>query len=146
MANFLCLILGHKYSPYRTRVVGVQERDCQRCTITESYYHDPSLAIMLDGETYSADDQVLAASIEDLGLSARPLNALRRRGTWYIERTHGTDRTPIKTIGDLVALTREEALDTINFGKGSLREVEEALRKVGLTLAGDRRSGEDRRA
>jgi DNA-directed RNA polymerase subunit alpha len=62
----------------------------------------------------------LALPISDLDLSVRASNCLESEN--------------IKTIGDLVRLSEAELMAMKNFGKTSLREVEQKLRSVGLKL------------
>jgi len=61
--------------------------------------------------------------IEDLDLSERPRNCLKR--------------AQINTIGELVRLTHEDLLAITNFGQKSLDEVIERLDERGLSLAGE---------
>jgi len=62
----------------------------------------------------------LALPINDLDLSVRASNCLESEN--------------IKTIGDLVRLSEADLLAMKNFGKTSLREVDQKLRSVGLKL------------
>lgn len=62
----------------------------------------------------------LALPISDLDLSVRASNCLESEN--------------IKTIGDLVRLSEADLLAMKNFGKTSLREVDQKLRTVGLKL------------
>jgi DNA-directed RNA polymerase subunit alpha len=62
----------------------------------------------------------LALPISDLDLSVRASNCLESEN--------------IKTIGDLVRLSEADLLAMKNFGKTSLREVDQKLRSVGLKL------------
>ncbi|MDR5684019.1 MAG: DNA-directed RNA polymerase subunit alpha [Armatimonadota bacterium] len=64
--------------------------------------------------------RLLASPIEDLELSVRPYNCLKRAN--------------IHTIGDLVQRTEEEIANVKNFGRKSLEEVVEKLAAVGLSL------------
>jgi DNA-directed RNA polymerase subunit alpha len=64
--------------------------------------------------------RVLAWPIEELELSVRPYNCLKRAS--------------IHTIGDLVQHTEEEIANVKNFGRKSLEEVVEKLAAVGLSL------------
>ncbi len=59
-------------------------------------------------------------SIEELDISQRALNSLRRIG--------------ISTIGDLVQLTEDELKSTKNIGRKALAEIKEALKEMGLSL------------
>ncbi len=62
----------------------------------------------------------LALPISDLDLSVRASNCL--------------ESETIKTIGDLVRLSEADLLAMKNFGKTSLREIDQKLRSVGLKL------------
>jgi|BEDMetMinimDraft_2_1075160.scaffolds.fasta_scaffold10917_2 DNA-directed RNA polymerase subunit alpha len=64
--------------------------------------------------------KLLERPIEDLELSVRSFNCLKRAG--------------INTIGDLVSRTQEDMMRVRNLGKKSLEEVEEKLRALGLAL------------
>lgn len=68
--------------------------------------------------------RLLQTPIEELELSVRPYNCLKRAG--------------IHTIGDLVQRTEEEIASVKNFGRKSLEEVTEKLAALGLSL---RKSG-----
>lgn len=61
-----------------------------------------------------------AMPIEELDLSVRPYNCLKRAG--------------INTVGDLIQRTEEEIVAVKNFGRKSLDEVREKLTALGLTL------------
>lgn len=65
-------------------------------------------------------DALLKLSIEELDLSVRSYNCLKRAG--------------INTIGDLVSKTAEELMKVRNLGRKSLEEVEEKLAALGLAL------------
>lgn len=65
-------------------------------------------------------EDVLFTSIEDMDLSARSLNCLRKAGLGYA--------------GDLIQLNEEELLNLENFGKRSLLEIKERLSELGLGL------------
>jgi DNA-directed RNA polymerase subunit alpha len=62
----------------------------------------------------------LTLSIEELDISQRALNSLKRMG--------------ITTIGDLVQMTEEELKSTKNIGRKALAEIKEALKQMGLGL------------
>lgn len=67
------------------------------------------------------DEEIFIKPIEELELSVRSLNCLKR--------------DKIETIGDLLSRTEDELLRIRNFGKKSLDEVKEKLQeKFGLTL------------
>jgi DNA-directed RNA polymerase subunit alpha len=65
-------------------------------------------------------EDVLFTSIEDMDLSARSLNCLRKAGVGHA--------------GDLIQKTEEELLNLENFGKRSLLEIKERLSELGLGL------------
>ena len=67
--------------------------------------------------------EVLARSVEELELSVRSSNCLRRAN--------------IKTLGDLVRRSEQEMLKYRNFGKQSLKEIGEILEGMGLHLGMD---------
>lgn len=67
--------------------------------------------------------ELLARSVEELELSVRSGNCLRRAN--------------IKTLGDLVRRTEAEMLKYRNFGKQSLKEITEILSGMGLHLGMD---------
>jgi DNA-directed RNA polymerase subunit alpha len=69
-----------------------------------------------DGEL----SRLYAMPIEELDLSVRPYNCLKRAG--------------INAVGDLVQRTEEEIVNVKNFGRKSLDEVKEKLAVLGLTL------------
>ena len=65
-------------------------------------------------------EKILEMPIEELDLSVRPYNCLKRAG--------------INTIGELVQKTPEDMMKVRNLGKKSLEEVEEKLRAFDLSL------------
>ncbi|HXU47296.1 MAG TPA: DNA-directed RNA polymerase subunit alpha [Thermoanaerobaculia bacterium] len=65
-------------------------------------------------------DQVLAKTIDELDLSVRSANSLKNAN--------------IHNLRDLVRRTEKEMLETKNFGRKSLEEVQEVLDKLGLSL------------
>jgi len=68
-------------------------------------------------------DKVLEMTIEELDLSVRSFNCLKRAN--------------INTVEDLVAKTQEEMIKVRNLGRKSLEEVEHKLAMMGLSLASD---------
>jgi DNA-directed RNA polymerase subunit alpha len=62
----------------------------------------------------------LATIIEDLNLSVRSYNCLKREG--------------INTVGDLVQRSEQELMDIRNFGQKSIEEVKAKLEELGLSL------------
>ncbi|MBO7156175.1 MAG: DNA-directed RNA polymerase subunit alpha, partial [Clostridia bacterium] len=67
------------------------------------------------------NDKVLYMSIEELDLSVRPLNCLKRAGIYTVE--------------DLTKKTEEDMLKVRNLGRKSLDEVIRKLEGIGKTLA-----------
>ncbi len=65
-------------------------------------------------------DKVLEMTIEDLDLSVRAFNCLKRAG--------------INTVGELVQRNQEDMMKVRNLGKKSLEEVEQKLQALGLSL------------
>lgn len=70
----------------------------------------------------SIPEEKFNMTVEDLDLSVRTLNSLRRGG--------------ITTVGELISKTEKDLLSLRNFGQKSKQEVEERLQAMGLTLAG----------
>jgi DNA-directed RNA polymerase subunit alpha len=82
---------------------------------------------LLGGETerkLEVSDVVLEMNIEDLELSARSLNCLKKAG--------------IKNVGELIANSLEDLMKHKNFGSKSLDEVREKLAEYKLTLKGEK--------
>jgi DNA-directed RNA polymerase subunit alpha len=71
-------------------------------------------------EVAEEKESVLDRSIDELGLTVRSHNCLKRMN--------------INTIGDLVMKRESDLLKVRNFGKKSLQEVQEVLAKLGLSL------------
>jgi DNA-directed RNA polymerase subunit alpha len=80
----------------------------------------------LDGETFSdlpdEHEAVLDTPIEDLDLSVRSFNCLKRQG--------------VNTIGQLTECTEADLLNIRNFGAKSIEEVKDKLQQRGLNLKG----------
>ncbi len=76
--------------------------------------------------------ELLAMDIDELELSNRALNCLKRGRS---KRTG--ERISIKTIADLVQYTEKDMLDIENFGRKSLEELKKVLEDMGLTLGMD---------
>jgi DNA-directed RNA polymerase subunit alpha len=89
---------------------------------------DPNRQPVLDEET-EADPEVeakrrlLDKSVEELELSVRSSNCLRA--------------AEIKTIGDLVQKSEQEMLKYRNFGRKSLKEIQDILGEMGLSFGMD---------
>jgi DNA-directed RNA polymerase subunit alpha len=83
----------------------------------ESMRHDGG---ELGREELAGLDALLAKNIDELDLSVRSANSLKNAN--------------IHTLRDLVRRTEKDMLETKNFGKKSLEEVQEVLDKLGLSL------------
>ena len=68
-------------------------------------------------------DKVLEMTIEELDLSVRSFNCLKRAN--------------INTVEDLISKTQDEMIKVRNLGRKSLEEVEHKLAMMGLSLASD---------
>ena len=93
-----------------------------------------NLFVDLSGEAYSSDsimvekddkgkEKVLEMTIEELDLSVRSFNCLKRAN--------------INTVEDLISKTEEEMMKVRNLGRKSLEEVINKLAMMGLALASD---------
>ena len=71
-------------------------------------------------------DKVLEMTIEELDLSVRSFNCLKRAN--------------INTVGDLISKTEEEMIKVRNLGRKSLEEVVHKLAMMGLSLTSDENS------
>ena len=71
-------------------------------------------------------DKVLEMTIEELDLSVRSFNCLKRAN--------------INTVGDLISKTEEEMIKLRNLGRKSLEEVVHKLAMMGLSLTSDENS------
>ena len=71
--------------------------------------------------TEKARDKVLEMTIEELDLSVRSFNCLKRAN--------------INTVEDLISKTQDEMIKVRNLGRKSLEEVEHKLAQMGLSLA-----------
>jgi len=74
-------------------------------------------------EELSGLDKLLSKSIDELDLSVRSANCLKN--------------ATIYTLRDLVRKTEKEMLETKNFGRKSLEELQEVLNKLGLQFGMD---------
>lgn len=77
----------------------------------------------LGREELAGLDAILAKQIDELDLSVRSANSLKNAN--------------IHTLRDLVRRSEKDMLETKNFGKKSLEEVQEVLDKLGLSLGMD---------
>ena len=76
-----------------------------------------------EDEEMSAMDTLLAKPIEELELSVRSANCLKNAN--------------IQTLRDLVRKTEKEMMETKNFGKKSLEELQDILSQLGLAFGMD---------
>ena len=72
-------------------------------------------------KTETQRDKVLEMTIEELDLSVRSFNCLKRAN--------------INTVEDLISKTQDEMIKVRNLGRKSLEEVEHKLSAMGLSLA-----------
>jgi DNA-directed RNA polymerase subunit alpha len=79
------------------------------------------LSIGADTASASPSSPNLLLPIEDMDLSVRSYNCLKREG--------------VATVGDLVQKTEQDLLDIRNFGQKSIEEVKQKLIEMGLSLA-----------
>jgi DNA-directed RNA polymerase subunit alpha len=80
----------------------------------------PGGIVVTPEEAFEAISADLMMPIEDLDLSVRSYNCLKREG--------------LNTVGDLVAKTEDELLEIRNFGQKSVDEVKEKLTEMGRQL------------
>ncbi len=81
---------------------------------------DPEHSYMMERET-AQNSQILEMQIEDLDLSVRSYNCLKRAG--------------INTVDELTRKSEEDMMKVRNLGKKSLKEVKVKLNDLGLSLA-----------
>ena len=79
------------------------------------------LAIGADTSSATPSSPNLLLPIEDMDLSVRSYNCLKREG--------------VATVGELVQKTEQDLLDIRNFGQKSIEEVKQKLSEMGLALA-----------
>ena len=79
------------------------------------------LSIGEDAASTQPTSPNLLLPIEDMDLSVRSYNCLKREG--------------VATVGELVQKTEQDLLDIRNFGQKSIEEVKEKLQEMGLSLA-----------
>ncbi|MBE3556428.1 MAG: DNA-directed RNA polymerase subunit alpha [Firmicutes bacterium] len=76
-----------------------------------------------DADAAGSDNKLLQMPIEELDMSVRSYNCLKRAG--------------INTVGDLTSRTEEEMMKVRNLGRKSLDEVIAKLAEIGLSLRND---------
>ncbi len=85
------------------------------------------LSIGADGGNLGPSSPNLQLPIEDMDLSVRSYNCLKREG--------------VSTVGELVQKSEQDLLDIRNFGQKSIDEVRAKLVEMGLSLADSRGGG-----
>jgi len=80
---------------------------------------DDSLAIHIQGQSEN-DETILETSIDDLDLSSRSLNCLKKAG--------------VKKLADLVNMTEDDLLQVKGLGATSFEEIKDVLSKFNLSL------------
>jgi DNA-directed RNA polymerase subunit alpha len=83
---------------------------------------EPEGLTLTEAATALAPSPDMERPIEDLDLSERPRNCLKR--------------AQVNTIGELLTKTEDDLLNITNFGQKSLDEVKAKLDERGLTLRG----------
>ena len=98
----------------------------RRCARSPSWCRRSARTLLGSSSAKSADatssSPDLDLPIEDLDLSERPSNCLKR--------------AQINTIGELLQKTEDDLLNITNFGQKSLDEVKQKLDERGLSLRG----------
>jgi carbon monoxide dehydrogenase subunit G len=112
------------------KLIGIFAANLAEMLSAEQPAADRSGASAEDSADQSADP--LAVPVEELQLSLRSYNSLRREG--------------IHTVGDLASRTREELLAIDNIGPASVEEIRQKLATRSLSLAGSAASAPGRPA
>ena len=81
--------------------------------------------IVVEEEQPDEKSKALEMTIEELDLSVRSFNCLKR--------------AEINTVADLAAKTEDDMMKVRNLGRKSLEEVKKKLEELGLSLASDRK-------
>ncbi len=87
-----------------------------------SINEEPIVTVSADSDSTEVDNSVLEMAIDDLELSARSSNCLKRAG--------------IETVGELVEKDMSELIQIKNFGKKSADEINGKLAQFNLALKG----------
>ena len=96
---------------------------CDHFTLFTDLSDTANRGTMVVEKVDDAKDKVLEMTIEELDLSVRSFNCLKRAS--------------INTVEDLISKTQEEMMKVRNLGRKSLEEVEHKLEMMGLSLAKD---------
>ena len=96
---------------------------CDHFTLFTDLSQSLSMGSTVVEKTESVKDKVMEMTIEELDLSVRSFNCLKRAN--------------INTVEDLVSKTQDEMIKVRNLGRKSLEEVIQKLAMMGLSLASD---------
>ena len=96
---------------------------CDHFTLFTDLSQSLSMGSTVVEKTESVKDKVMEMTIEELDLSVRSFNCLKRAN--------------INTVEDLVSKTQDEMIKVRNLGRKSLEEVIQKLSMMGLSLASD---------
>ena len=96
---------------------------CDHFTLFTDLSQSLSMGSTVVEKTESVKDKVMEMTIEELDLSVRSFNCLKRAN--------------INTVEDLVSKTQEEMIKVRNLGRKSLEEVIQKLAMMGLSLASE---------
>jgi len=111
-------------SEVRRRNLGSQQMRVRRPVAAgTSSSSNPYVERIASAEIQTVRRELLDKSIDDLELSMRSAHCLQ-----------SSLKKPILRVGDLIMFTEPDLLRTKNFGRKSLREVNEILESMGLSL------------
>ena len=96
---------------------------CDHFTLFMDLSQTMSVATTVVEKTEAVKDKIMEMTIEELDLSVRSFNCLKRAN--------------INTVEDLVSKTQEEMIKVRNLGRKSLEEVIQKLAMMGLSLASE---------
>ena len=96
---------------------------CDHFTLFTDLSQSLSMGSTVVEKTEAVKDKVMEMTIEELDLSVRSFNCLKRAN--------------INTVEDLVSRTQDEMIKVRNLGRKSLEEVIQKLAMMGLSLASD---------
>ena len=86
-----------------------------------TYQYSTNATVAADEAARRSYDKLCARLVDDLELSVRSSNCLRREN--------------IQTVGELITYSETDLLHIPHFGRRSLREVKEVVHNLGLKLA-----------
>ncbi len=96
---------------------------CDHFTLFMDLSQDMSMGSIVVEKTEAVKDKIMEMTIEELDLSVRSFNCLKRAN--------------INTVEDLVSKTQDEMIKVRNLGRKSLEEVIQKLAMMGLSLASE---------